>query len=116
MHTEEWWNTELEGIVSYNIGDGVRPISEWENLAVGSSEALLLQMWPHFVAHLEVVCHPMLIMALLVLSIGSVQYVMNLLVDVMNALDDFFCFVNFRLDMSQINLSSCKWHGYVNGT
>ena len=58
----------------------------------------------------------MLIMSLLVLSIGFVQYVMNLLVDVLNALDEVVRFVNFSLDMSRIGLSSRKWHGYVNGT
>ena len=58
----------------------------------------------------------MLIMSLLVLSIGSVQYIMNLLEDVLNALDEAICFVNFQLDMSRIGLSSHKWHGYVNGT
>ena len=49
---------------------------------------------------MEVVWHPMLIMALLLLSIGSVQYVMNLLADVLNALDEAICFHNFILDMS----------------
>ena len=44
--------------------------------------------------------HPVLIMALLLLRIGSVQYVMNLLVDVLNVLDEATCFVNFKLDMS----------------
>ena len=58
----------------------------------------------------------MLIMSFIVLSIGSVQYVMNLLEDVLNALDEVVCFVIFTLDMSRIGLSSCKWHGYVNGT
>ena len=58
----------------------------------------------------------MLIMALLVLSIGSVQYVMKLLEDVMNALDEFFCFFSFTLDMSRIGLSRRKLHGYVHGT
>ena len=58
----------------------------------------------------------MLIMLLHVLSIASIQYVMNLLVDVLNALDEFFHFVSFRLDMSRISLSSHKWHGYVNET
>ena len=58
----------------------------------------------------------MLIMLLLVLSIDSIQYVMNLLADVLNALDEAICFVKFRLDMSRIGLSSRKWHGYVNGT
>ena len=44
VKTKEWWNTELEGIVPYNLGDGVRPISEWVNLAVGSSKALHLKI------------------------------------------------------------------------
>ena len=55
-------------------------------------------------------------MALLVLGIGSVQYIMNPLVDVLNALDEAICFVSHRLEMSQIGLSSCNWHGYVNET
>ena len=55
-------------------------------------------------------------MAFLVLSIGFIQYVMNLLEDVLNALDEAVRFDNFRLDMSRIALSSRKWHGYVNGT
>ena len=44
--------------------------------------------------------NPVLIMALLVLGIGSIQYIMNLFLDVLNALDEATCFVNFRLDMS----------------
>ena len=58
----------------------------------------------------------MLIISILVLSIGSVQYVMNLLANVLNALNEVVRLGSFRLDMSQINLSSCKWYGYVNGT
>ena len=58
----------------------------------------------------------MLIISYLVHSIGFVQYVMNLLADVLNALDEVVRFVSFKLDMSRIGLSSCKWHGYVNGT
>ena len=44
VQTKEWWNTKLEGIVPYSLGDGVWPILEWVNLVVGSSEALLLQI------------------------------------------------------------------------
>ena len=51
-----------------------------------------------------------------VLRIGSIQYFVNLLTNVLNVLDEAILFVNFRLDMSQIGLSSHKWHGYVNGT
>ena len=100
MQTKKWWNIELEFIVPYNLGDRLWPVSERAKLSVRSSEALLLQMQPYFVAHLEVVWHPVLIMVLLVLGIGSVQYIMNLLADVLNALDEATCFVNFRLDMS----------------
>ena len=100
MQNKEWRNTKLEGIIPYSLGDGVRPVSEWAKLAVRSSEALLLKMQPYFIAHLEVVWHPVLIMALLVLLIGFVQYIMNLLADVLNSLDEVTCFVNFRLDMS----------------
>ena len=42
--TKEWWNTKLKGIVPYNLGDGVWPVSEQVKLAVESSEGLLLQM------------------------------------------------------------------------
>jgi len=44
VQTKEWWDIEIEGIVPYNLGDGVWPISEQVKLAVGSNEALLLQM------------------------------------------------------------------------
>ena len=55
VQTREWWNTDLEGIVPYSLGDDLRPVSERVKLVVGSSEALLLQMYPYFVTHLEVV-------------------------------------------------------------
>lgn len=44
MQTKEWWDDELEGIITDNLSDGVWPILEWAKLAVGSSKALLLQM------------------------------------------------------------------------
>ena len=58
----------------------------------------------------------MMIMTLLVLSIGCVQYVMDLLVDVLNALNESVDSIKFRLDMSRICLSSYKWHGHIDGT
>jgi hypothetical protein len=100
VQTKEWWNAELKGIFPYSLGEGVWPISKQTKLAVGSSKALILQMQPHFVAHLQVVWHPMLIMSLLVLSIGSVQDVMNLLVDVLNVRNEVVCLIHLRLDMS----------------
>ena len=44
VQTKEWWNTKLEGIVPYNLGDGVRPMLERVKLVVGSNEALILQI------------------------------------------------------------------------
>jgi hypothetical protein len=99
VQTKEWWNAKLKGIFPYSLGEGVWPISKRMKLAVGSSEVILLQMQPHFVAHLEVVWQSMLIMSLLVLSIGSVQYVMNLLADVLNVLNEVVCLIHLRLDM-----------------
>jgi hypothetical protein len=58
----------------------------------------------------------MLIMPLLVLSIGYVQYFMNLLENVLNVLNEVVRLGSFRLDMSRIILSSCKGHGDANGT
>jgi hypothetical protein len=43
---------------------------EWEKLSMGSGKAFFLQMQPNFVAHLKLMWHLMLIMALLVLVIG----------------------------------------------
>ena len=67
---------------------------------MGSTEALLLQMTPHFLAHLKIVWHLMLIMSLLVLIISSVQYFMNILLDVLNEPNEFVRLVRFKLDMS----------------
>ena len=49
---------------------------------------------------MEVVLHLMLIMPLILLSIGSIQYVMKLLENVLNALNEAIRLRNFRLDMS----------------
>ena len=60
--------------------------------------------------------HSILIMTLLVLGIFSIQYVIDLLVDVLNALNEAISPIIFGLDMSRICLSSCKWYGHINGT
>ena len=41
----------------------------------------------------------MLLMSLLIISIGIIEYVMDLLVDVLNVLNEVFSLVNFELDM-----------------
>ena len=58
----------------------------------------------------------MLIMALLVLSIGFFQYIMDLLPDVLHVLNESISTVGLELDVSRICLSSCKWYGHINGT
>ena len=64
---------------------------------------------------MELVWNLMMIMTLFVLNIGSFQYVMDLLEDVLNVLNEAVSHVNFRLDMSRIFMSSCKWYGHING-
>ena len=70
------------------------------HIIVGEACGGVQQGAPHFVTHLEFVLHPMLIMSFLVLSIGFVQFVMNLLENVLNALNEAVFLGNFRLDMS----------------
>ena len=57
----------------------------------------------------------MLIMVFLVLRIGSVQYIMDLLADVLNALNEVFVPFNFILNVNRIYLSGCKWYDHING-
>jgi hypothetical protein len=76
IHVEHWVqakerrNVELKIIIPHGLGDGVRPITERENILMGSFKAFFLQVQPNFVAHLKLMWHPMFIMALLVLVIG----------------------------------------------
>jgi hypothetical protein len=66
-----------------------------------SSKALL-------VSNLKLVWYPVLIMALLVLSIGFLQNLMDLLVDVLNLLNESGGFVGLRLNMGRVCLCGCK--------
>jgi hypothetical protein len=76
IHIEHWVqakerrNVELKIIISHGLGDGLRPITEWVKLPMGSCKAFFLQVQPNFVSHLKLMWHPMLIMALFVLVIG----------------------------------------------
>jgi hypothetical protein len=70
VQAKERRNVELKRIIPHSLGDGVRPIMEWVKLLMGSYKAFFLQVQPNFVAHLKLMWHPMLIMALLVLVIG----------------------------------------------
>jgi hypothetical protein len=57
----------------------------------------------------------MLIMALLVLSIGFLQNIMDLLVDVLNPFNEFGGLVGLRLSMGIFFLCGCKGQCYING-
>jgi hypothetical protein len=70
MQSKEGGNVELKRIITHNLGDGVRSITEWKKLSMGPHKAFLLQVQPNFISHLKLVWHLMLIMALLVLGIG----------------------------------------------
>ena len=69
MQAEEWRNVVLQSIVAHSLGTGVRTMLEWLELLMGSCKVFFLQMQLDFVAHLELVWHPMLIILLLVLGI-----------------------------------------------
>jgi hypothetical protein len=95
VQAKERRNVELKIIITHNLGDGVRPIMEWENLMMGSSKTLFLQMQPNILAHLKLMWHPVLIMELLVLVIGLLQDILNLLTDVLDPLNESGGFVIF---------------------
>ena len=75
IHVEHWVqekerrNAELKIIIPHSLGDGVRTIMECAKLPMGSYKAVFLQVKPKFVAHLKLMWHLMLIMALFVLVI-----------------------------------------------
>ena len=61
---------------------------------MGSCKAFFLQVQPNFVAHLKLMWNSMLIMALLVLVIRLLYYILNLLADVMDPLNESGGFVS----------------------
>jgi len=69
VQVKEWGNVVLQIILSNKPGNGVRTISEWFELLMGSCKAFFLQMQPNFVTHLKLVWYLMLIMSLFILGI-----------------------------------------------
>ena len=69
VQTKERRNVELKRIIPHGLGDSVWPITEWVKLLIGSYKVFFLQVQPNFVAHLKLMRHPMLIMALFVLAL-----------------------------------------------
>lgn len=95
MQAKEWGNPKLKFIVTHNLGNGVRTISEWFEFTVGSDKTFLLQMLLDFAAHLKLVWHPMLIISLLVLGILFLYKVMELLVDMLDVPNEVICLIDF---------------------
>jgi hypothetical protein len=83
---------------------------------MGPCETLLLKMEPNFFANLKLVWYHVLIMALVVLSIGFLQNLLDLLVDVLNLLNESGGFVDRRMIMGSIFLCSGKRKCNINGS
>jgi hypothetical protein len=108
VQAKEGGNVELKIIVTRNLGDGVRSITEWTKLPMGSCKVFFLQVQPNFISHLKLVWHPMLIMVLLVLGIGLLLNIMNLLEDVLDLFNEPGGFVRFGLIMGGFFLCGRK--------
>jgi hypothetical protein len=104
----EGGNVELKIIVTHNLGDCVRYITEWMKLLMGSYKAFFLQVQPNFISHLKLVWHPVLIMALLLLGIGFLQNILNLLADVMDLFNEPGGFFGFGLSTQRFGLCGRK--------
>jgi hypothetical protein len=81
---------------------------------MGSCEALFLQMQPNLISHLKFVWYSMLIMELLVLGIGFLHNIMNLLLDLLDALKTFGFWIILILSMGRLFLCDCNGSSYAN--
>jgi hypothetical protein len=108
VQAKEGGNVELKIIVTHGIGDGVRSISEWTKLPMGSCKAFFLQMKPKFISQLKIVWHLVLIMELLILRIGLLKNILNLSVDVLDLVNEPSGFVEFSLSMGHFFLCGHK--------
>jgi hypothetical protein len=75
IHVKHWVqakerrNVELKIIIPHSLGDSLWPITKGAKLLMGSCKAFFLQVQPNFFAHMKLMWHPMLMMALFVLVI-----------------------------------------------
>ena len=89
---------------------------KWVKLLVGLGEMLFLQVQPNLITHFEGMWKLMLIMALLILSIGSLQDVLDLFMNVLNSFNEPSCSVCLCVLMGRVVLCGCKWEGDINGS
>jgi hypothetical protein len=115
VQAKERGNTQFKIILTHNLGDGVRTVSEWVELLMGFSKALFLQMKPYLIYHLKLLSYPMLIVVLLIHGIGFMQNIMILLLDVMDSFNEFGFLINLGLSMGGILSCDCNGQSYVNG-
>jgi len=104
LYAKEWGNVDIESVLTQSLRDGVRPILEWSYLPMGFDKEFFLQMQPNFVTHLKLMWHPMLIMPLLVLGAGILQYVVNLLTNVLDLFNKLGFFINLKIHMCRFFL------------
>jgi hypothetical protein len=116
VQAKEGGNVELKSLVTHNLGDGVRSITEWMKLPMGSCKAFFLQVQPNFIFHLKLVWQTMLIMMLFVLGIGLMKNILNLLADVMDSFNEPRGFFSFGLSMGQFFLCGHKEWCNIHGT
>lgn len=83
---------------------------------MGLDKAFFLKMKPNFIAHLKILCHPMLIMSLLVLGIEFIQDVMNLLVNVLDVFNKPGFFINVGMYICGFFLCNFMRHDNINQT
>jgi hypothetical protein len=82
---------------------------------MGSCEVLFLQMQPNLISHLKFVRYPMLIVVLLVHGIRFLHNIMNLLLEVLDALKKFSYPINLFLSMGGLFQYNCNGKSYING-
>jgi hypothetical protein len=82
---------------------------------MGSCEALFLQVQPHLISHLKLVWYSMFFVALLVLGIGFMHNIMNLFLDVLDALNKFGFLISLNLIMGGLFMCRCNGKSYING-
>jgi hypothetical protein len=108
VQSKEGWSVELKIIATHSLGDSVRTIENWEEFLMGSCKTLFLQMYLDLVSNLKLVWHPVLIMALLVLSIDFLQNLIDLLANVLNLLNESGGFFSLRLNMGRVWPCGCR--------
>jgi hypothetical protein len=115
VKSKEKRNIELKIIPTHTLGDGIRHVSEWEQLLMGSCEVLFLQMKPNLVSNQNFLLYQMLIVVLPILGIGVLHNIRKLLLYVLDVLNKFGYSIKRFLSMGGIFMCNCNKKIYING-